>query len=134
MKKIDIHTHILPEHLPNFKQQFQSKGGYIQLDHQGCSGHEANMVRDDGTFFRKVGPNTWDGNHRLRDCDHTDVAVQVLSTVPVMFHYWAPADHAMLTSQFLNDHLAEVCHKWPKRFVGLCHCAHARRGYGLQRT
>jgi aminocarboxymuconate-semialdehyde decarboxylase len=42
-----------------------------------------------------------------------------LSTVPVMFNYWAePADCAEV-SKFLNDHLAETVSAYPRRFVGL---------------
>ena len=51
IQKIDVHTHILPPNIPKFKDKF-GYGGFIHLDHdhQNCC---ANMVRDDGFFFRK---------------------------------------------------------------------------------
>jgi aminocarboxymuconate-semialdehyde decarboxylase len=43
----------------------------------------------------------------------------VLSTVPVMFSYWAKPADGLDLSRRLNDHIAEVVREHPKRFVGL---------------
>jgi aminocarboxymuconate-semialdehyde decarboxylase len=43
----------------------------------------------------------------------------VLSTVPVMFSYWAKAKDCLEVSQFLNDHIAGIVQQHPKRFAGL---------------
>ena len=45
--------------------------------------------------------------------------VQVLSTVPVMFSYWAKPEHTLDLSRFINDDLALTVQKYPKRFVAL---------------
>jgi aminocarboxymuconate-semialdehyde decarboxylase len=47
------------------------------------------------------------------------VNVQVLSTVPVMFSYWAKPKDTLDLSMFLNDHIADIVQRWPKRYVGL---------------
>ncbi len=113
--KIDIHTHIMPENMPNFKEKF-GYGGFISLDHhKPCC---AKMMMDD-KFFREVEDNCWSGEARLKDCDHHHVDVQVLSTIPVLFSYWAKAHDALEVSKFLNDHIAGVVHRYPKRYVGL---------------
>lgn len=113
--KIDIHTHILPKNWPDLKERY-GYGGFIRLEHDGCGCTK--MMRD-STFFREVDPNLWDGPTRTRECDEHRVDVQVLSTVPVMFSYWAKPEHTHDISKILNDDLAQVVADNPKRFVGL---------------
>lgn len=116
MKKIDIHTHILPKHLPKFKDRY-GYGGFIELDHhKPCC---ARMVRDDGKFFRDIEENCWEPSARIKDCDLSGVTMQVLSTVPVMFSYWAQAKDCLDLSSHLNDHIAEIVAQHPQRFAGL---------------
>jgi aminocarboxymuconate-semialdehyde decarboxylase len=73
----------------------------------------------DDRCFREVQDNAWDPSRRLADCLDHGVHVQVLSTVPVMFSYWADPAHALDLSMLLNDDLAGVCRDHPDRFVGL---------------
>lgn len=70
-------------------------------------------------FFRKVEQNSWDPHVRKQEMIATGLSKQVLSTVPVLFNYWAKADHCLQTSMFYNDHIAEVCKADPDSFFGL---------------
>ena len=116
MLKIDVHTHILPKDVPRWKDKF-GYGGFVTLEHhQPC---RARMLKDDGVFFREVEENVWSAEKRIEECDAQNVGVQVLSTVPVMFGYWAKARDARDVSQFLNDGIATIVGAFPKRFVGL---------------
>ena len=116
MLKIDVHTHILPREIPRWKERF-GYGGFITLDHhKPCC---ARMLKDDGHFFREIEDNCWSPARRIEECDRFGVSMQVLSTVPVMFCYWAkPADGAEI-ARFLNDDLARVVDAHPDRFIGL---------------
>jgi aminocarboxymuconate-semialdehyde decarboxylase len=113
---IDIHTHILPEHIPHWKEKF-GYGGFITLDHhKPCC---ARMMQDTGRFFREIEDNCWSPEKRMHECDQHHVHVQVLSTVPVMFSYWAKPQDCLELSKFLNDHIAGIVTRYPKRFIGL---------------
>ena len=115
MLKIDVHTHILPERWPDLRERY-GYGGFMQLEHHqsGC----ARMMRD-GELFREVQANCYDAGARLAECDAHGVDVQVLSTVPVMFGYWAEPKDGHDLARFLNDHIAGLVEAHPKRFIGL---------------
>ena len=113
--KIDIHTHILPERIPNWFEKF-GYGDFIRLEyHKPCC---ARMLKGN-KVFREIEHNCWDANVRIKEMDDTAVGMQVLSTIPVLFNYFAKPEHALETSHFLNDHIAECCTLHPHRFYGL---------------
>ncbi len=106
MQAIDLHTHILPEQWPVLRERYGC-GGWVSLEH--CGNCRARMMID-GKHFRDIESNCWDPVRRLRECDAARITTQVLSTVPVMFSYWAKPEHALDLSRFLNDHIAGVVH------------------------
>lgn len=115
MQVIDIHTHIIPKSWPDLKERY-GYGGFVSLEH--CSVCTANMMID-GKIFRKIESNCWDLDTRIRECDKSNVDIQVLSTIPVMFSYWAKAKDGLDLAIILNNHIAECIAKYPRRFTGL---------------
>ena len=115
MFKIDIHTHILPENLNEVTDRF-TDSRFLKIDHIDDT---SAMLRKDGQSFRQVGCNCWNHQARIKDCENTKVNIQVLSTLPVLFSYWAKDDECLTLSQFLNDHIAKLCNQEPQRFMGL---------------
>ncbi len=112
--KIDIHTHIMPDKMPNWVQKF-GYGEFIHLEHRNCT---ACMMKGD-KLFREVEDNCFDAETRLKDMDDSNVNIQVLSTIPVLFNYWAKAKDGYETSRFFNDHIAKTVSKNPSRFIGI---------------
>lgn len=112
--KIDIHTHIMPEQMPNWTNRF-GYGEFIHLEHRNC---QACMMKGN-TLFRVVEDNCFKEEIRLKEMDETAVTMQVLSTIPVLFNYWAKPQDGLETSRFFNDHIAATVAKHPKRFIGL---------------
>ncbi|GIW74816.1 MAG: 2-hydroxy-3-carboxy-6-oxo-7-methylocta-2,4-dienoate decarboxylase [Phycisphaerales bacterium] len=122
MFKIDLHTHMLPASLPDLAERF-GYGGWVKMtpipaDDPGPFAGGARLSID-GKHFRDVKPNCLHAEARLQDMELTNVHVQVVSTVPVMFSYWAKAEHTLELARLLNDDLAERCRAYPDRFVGL---------------
>ena len=113
--KIDLHTHILPREWPDLDAKY-GYPGFIRLDHyQPCC---ARMMIGD-RVFREITDNVWEPSRRLEEMDQAGITMQVLSTVPVMFSYWAKPADALDLSRRLNDHIAEVVRAYPARFTGL---------------
>ena len=112
--KIDIHTHIMPDKMPNWVQKF-GYGEFIHLEHRNC---KACMMKGD-KLFREVEENCFNVSLRKQEMDATDVSIQVLSTIPVLFNYWAKPKDGLETSRFFNDHIAESVAKNPERFIGI---------------
>ena len=113
--KIDLHTHILPRDWPDLDAKY-GYSGFVRLDHyKPCC---ARMMIGE-RVFREIRDNAWDPARRIEECDRAGVSMQVLSTVPVMFSYWAKPADTLDLSRRLNDHIAEVVRKYPTRFAGL---------------
>src|SRR3954466_15389475 len=113
--KIALHTHILPREWPDLDAKY-GYGGFVRLDHyKPCC---ARMMVGD-RMFREISDNVWEPARRIEQMDAEAVSMQVLSTVPVMFSYWAKPTDALDLSRRLNDHIAEVVRNHPTRFTGL---------------
>jgi aminocarboxymuconate-semialdehyde decarboxylase len=113
--KIDVHTHILPESWPDLRERY-GYGDFIRLERVSpCCARMMNGTQ----FFREIQDNCWSPQRRIEECDRTGVSMQVLSTVPVMFSYWAQPAHGLELAQLLNDHIASVVRDFPTRFAGL---------------
>jgi aminocarboxymuconate-semialdehyde decarboxylase len=113
--KIDLHTHVLPENWPDLEARF-GYGGWVRLEHHAPC--RARMLIGD-RVFREIEDNCWNPRRRISECDAAGVSMQVLSTVPVMFSYWAKPADGLELSRLLNEHIAQLVREHPQRFMGL---------------
>jgi aminocarboxymuconate-semialdehyde decarboxylase len=115
MLKIDMHSHIIPKHLPDWTKKF-GYGDFIFLNHN--EDKSADMMQG-GKFFRRILENCWDENFRIEEYENFATQTQVVCTIPVLFSYWAKAKDGLEISEFLNDHIADLVAKYPKNYIGL---------------
>jgi aminocarboxymuconate-semialdehyde decarboxylase len=113
--KIDMHTHLMPEKMPDFAAKF-GYGEFIHLDH-----HRPGFARmmKGSTFFREIGRNCWDPETRIHEYKLYKTPVQLVCTIPVLFSYWAKPEDGLYISQFLNDHLAGIVEDYPEHYIAL---------------
>tara|TARA_B100001029_G_scaffold178429_1_gene185173 strand:- start:703 stop:1722 length:1020 start_codon:yes stop_codon:yes gene_type:complete len=115
MFKIDIHTHIIPENLNQITNSFDDPR-FLKLEPE--NENSASLLKNN-ILFRKINCNCWDPQQRILECDSSNVDIQVLSTIPVLFSYWANIKEGLKLSEFLNDHIAKICSMYPNKFLGL---------------
>jgi len=115
MFTIDIHTHIIPENLNDLISTFNDQR-YLSIKH--VNERNAILIKDDKEF-RKISCNCWHPQERIVDCSKIGVDVQVLSTIPALFSYWAQNDEALKISEFVNNHIHDVVMENSKYFIGL---------------
>jgi aminocarboxymuconate-semialdehyde decarboxylase len=113
--RVDVHAHILPRRWPDLAARY-GEPRWPRLQHvDACSAR----IMVAGELFREVTDQLYDVDRRLADMDAANVDRQVLSTVPVMFSYWAAPRRTRELARYLNDHLAEVATQHPDRFSAL---------------
>ncbi|MEY3230976.1 MAG: aminocarboxymuconate-semialdehyde decarboxylase [Planctomycetota bacterium] len=119
--KLDLHTHILPRDWPDWTAR-SGYAGWIELAHErpGCARMLKTLPDGSTKSFREIGANCWDPAVREQEMLASGVTMQTLSTVPVMFSYWAKPGDAYDLARLLNDHIAGICRDRPERFTGLC--------------
>lgn len=115
MLKIDMHTHIIPKHLPDWTTKF-GYGDFIFLEHNDNG--TADMMQG-GKFFRRIEENCWNEQSRIKEYARFNTDVQVVCTIPVLFSYWAKGKDCLELSKFLNDHIADLLARYPKNYIGL---------------
>jgi aminocarboxymuconate-semialdehyde decarboxylase len=115
MLKIDMHSHIIPKNLPDWEKKFGYEG-FVRLEHHKPSW--ANMMQGDN-FFREINHNCWDPEVRINEYEKYTTQVQVVCTIPVLFAYFSKPKDGLEVARFLNDDLANLVNKYPKKYIGL---------------
>jgi aminocarboxymuconate-semialdehyde decarboxylase len=117
--KIDTHAHILPRDWPDLATKYGDRR-FPSIEHSvQADGSLQHRIFKDGKFFREIWPNTWDAELRIAQYLKFGVTQQVISTVPVMFCYWAEAPRALELHRALNEHMAQVVGANPHSYHAL---------------
>jgi aminocarboxymuconate-semialdehyde decarboxylase len=114
MLKIDSHAHILPRDWPNLATKYGDDRFPVMTHTEG-----RHRIYKDSRFFREVWDSAFDPQTRIDDYARFGVGVQVISTVPVLFSYWAQGYQALELHRHLNDHMAGLCRDFPRHYAGI---------------
>lgn len=112
--RIDFHTHAIDPDLPT--SGLFSGGRFPRVKRTGPN--TAQIILDD-RVYRTIDETCWSTAARLRDMDRDDVAVQVLSPVPVTLCHDQSVPGAVALARAQNDFLAAMVASAPDRFRAL---------------
>ena len=115
MMRIDLHTHVVPEHWEDFAARYGG-GRWPRLVHRDAC--RATIMTGE-TVFREIDDRSWRPERRIEDMDRLGIDRQVLSPPPVMFCYWADARATEAFARMQNENVAGVVGRHPDRFVGM---------------
>jgi len=115
LRALDIHAHIVPEKFPAYTGVGRNVPWPSMAPAHACHAH----VMIEGKVYRTVHQSCWLSEERIRDMDQGAIGVQCLSPMPELLSYWLPAADAQALIRYLNDQIAEMVTRHPRRFMGL---------------
>lgn len=120
-EKWDVHTHTtLSPSTYDALGRFTSYEKFVRIRKHATLPCCAEMVHSEGRVQRVIEDNAYDGEVRIKDCDHHNVSMQVLSPTPMMIPDYVDNEHdAAEICRILNDDLAQTVAKFPNRFIAL---------------
>ena len=101
---IDVHTHVVPAHLPDALADFPDIP-WPSIQHTDAC-HAQVMIS--GKNFRSIDDACWSVPRRTEQMAGMDVGRQVLSPMPELLSYLLPAKPAGLLARHINETIAEM--------------------------
>ena len=112
---IDIHTHIVPEHI--HPPTGARPARWPEIEHvPGCN-HAHVMI--DGRNFRTITDECWSVERRAEAMQSMGIGRQALSPMPELLSYWLDAELAREMARQVNEAIAKMVAQDPVRFCGL---------------
>lgn len=112
---IDVHAHMFPQAALDVADTgAQWFGSTVERDKSGAPVTVTNGRRQ--VFGSSL---HFEGHEqRLRQMDELGIDMQILSLMPPLFRYDLPAELGLAAARAVNDELADLCARWPDRFMG----------------
>ena len=113
-RAIDVHTHVVPESLPQYLgAKVPSLWPSIVPAH-ACHRH----LMIDNAIFRTLSDQCWSARRRVQDMDTMRIGQQVLSPMPELLSYWLPPRDASQLLRHVNEHTATLAYESSGRLLG----------------
>jgi aminocarboxymuconate-semialdehyde decarboxylase len=113
---IDVHAHVFPRQAIKVSGTGTPwHGSLVEQDDSGApitlTGSKRQVY---GSALHYQPPEA-----RIEQMDALGVDIQVLSVLPPLYRYELPTDVAVPAARDINDDIADLCQRWPSRFLGL---------------
>lgn len=109
--KIDFHTH----YIPRAAERFAGDACPTLV----CDSDTVGNLYRGGQHYRLIDDRSWSAARRIVDMDAREIAMQVISPIPVTYAYDASPKEGLAFARLHNDGIAEVVRERPDRFTGL---------------
>ena len=109
--RVDFHTHFMPREAGDVAVPGCPR---LVIESETCG----QMYRGE-KHYRTIDERTWDANRRIGDMDAREIALQVISPIPVNYAYEAAAADGLAFARMQNDGIAGLVRARPDRFAGL---------------
>jgi aminocarboxymuconate-semialdehyde decarboxylase len=111
---IDIHCHVRCEKAAAMVEGNTAVSRWFL--ETSASEHSREINRQNGVRTRLQGSSP---EKRIEDMDRMGIDIQAISPAPRQTYYGADPDLGLEASRTINDYIAEICGRYPDRFVGL---------------
>lgn len=112
---IDVHTHVVPEHIPAYVGSTRDVPWPSMDHHRSCCAR----VMIAGKVFREIESSCWDTDRRIHEMGEMAITTQVLSPMPELLSYWMATNDAVQLGRHINGEIAAMVARAPGRFRGL---------------
>jgi aminocarboxymuconate-semialdehyde decarboxylase len=109
--RVDFHTHFIPRGAERFAAE---RCPSLVIESETCG-----QLYRGGQHYRTIDERSWSPARRIADMDAREVAMQVISPIPVTYAYDASPAEGLAFARLHNDAIAAVIRERPDRFAGL---------------
>ncbi|HEY3909956.1 MAG TPA: amidohydrolase family protein [Stellaceae bacterium] len=111
---LDIHCHVRSAAATRMVEGHTEVSRWYAETQASPRSQAINRANGERTGEQSVSPE-----QRIADMDRMGIDIQAISPAPRQTYYGADPDLGLATARAINDFIAEICGKYPDRFVGL---------------
>jgi aminocarboxymuconate-semialdehyde decarboxylase len=111
---LDIHCHVRSAAATRMVEAHTEVSRWYAETQASPRSQAINRANGERTDQQSVSPE-----QRIADMDRMGIDIQAISPAPRQTYYGADPDLGLATARAINDFIAEICGRYPDRFVGL---------------
>jgi len=111
---VDIHCHVYTPAADNAVADSEAIGPEDMFTFANQATRDVNRAQ-----METINSKLTSIEERLKDMDSMDIDIQALSPAPPQYYYNVEPELGLLSSQIINNRIAEIVSEYPDRFVGL---------------